>query len=306
MRILIWHVHKAWMTAFVQGPHQYLVPVLPYAGGAGGRVPEWPDSVIDVLPEQAAAAGVDAVVMQRPRELELLAEWYLGGRRPGREVPAIYLEHSTPQGRINEMRHPAADRSDLTLVHVTHFNALLWDSGSTPVQVIEHGIPDPGYRYTGELARAGVVINEPERRARVTGTDLLDGFGKVAPVDLFGIGSRDLSQDRLHDELARRRLYVHPYRWTSLGLSLLEAMHLGMPVLALASTEAPRAVPASAGVVSSDVRILHEAASWLMEDPDAARRLGRAAREHACHRHGLARFLADWDRLLDQVACHPP
>ena len=29
--------------------------------------------------------------------------------------------------------------------------------------VIEHGIPDPGYRYTGELAAAGAVVNEPVR-----------------------------------------------------------------------------------------------------------------------------------------------
>ena len=40
--------------------------------------------------------------------------------------------------------------------------------------------------------------------------------------------------------MARRRLYLHPVRWTSLGLSLLEAMHLGMPVVALATTEVPR------------------------------------------------------------------
>jgi hypothetical protein len=30
------------------------------------------------------------------------------------------------------MRHPAADRDDLVLVHVTHFNAVFWDAGSTP------------------------------------------------------------------------------------------------------------------------------------------------------------------------------
>ena len=29
--------------------------------------------------------------------------------------------------------------------------------------VIEHGIPDPGYRCTGELAAAGAVVNEPVR-----------------------------------------------------------------------------------------------------------------------------------------------
>ena len=45
-----------------------------------------------------------------------------------------------------------ADRDDLLLVHVTHFNDLMWDAGSTATTVVEHGIVDPGHRYTGELA----------------------------------------------------------------------------------------------------------------------------------------------------------
>ena len=48
------------------------------------------------------------------------------------------------------MRHPMADRDDLQLVHVTHFNALFWDAGATPTRVIEHGIVDPGPRYRGD------------------------------------------------------------------------------------------------------------------------------------------------------------
>src|SRR3954464_5490986 len=114
------------------------------------------------------------------------------GRRPGRDVPAIYVEHNALEVRIADMRHPAADRDDVLLVHVTHFNALFWDAGATATRVIEHGIVDPGPRYRGELPRAGAVINEAQRRGRVTGTDLLARF---APVDLFGIGAIDLPQD---------------------------------------------------------------------------------------------------------------
>ena len=35
MRILIWHVHGAWATAFVQGGHEYLVPVDAQSGPDG-------------------------------------------------------------------------------------------------------------------------------------------------------------------------------------------------------------------------------------------------------------------------------
>jgi hypothetical protein len=309
MRILLWHVHGAWTTAFVHGPHEYLVPVLPDRGPDGrgrARTYSWPEAAVEVTPEEARDADVDVVVMQRPEELGGLAERWLG-RRPGRDLPAVYVEHNAPQGRIAEMRHPAADRPDLTLVHVTHFNALFWDSGSTPSRVIEHGIVDPGPRYTGELPRAAAVINEPRRRGRVTGTDLLERLGEEVPIDLFGIGAgevggiEDLPQDALHDEMARRRVYLHPVRWTSLGLSLIEAMHLGMPVVALGTTEVPHAVPAAAGAVSNRMDVLGERLRSLAADPGAAREAGRAARAHALERYGLERFLADWDRLLEEV-----
>jgi hypothetical protein len=310
MRILLWHVHGAWTTAFVHGRHEYVVPVLPDRGPDGvgvARTYDWPDSVTEMPPEQLRDEGFDVVLLQRPHELEGLAEDWLG-RRPGRDISAVYVEHNAPQGRIADMRHPAADRPDLLVVHVTHFNALFWDTGSTRTRVIEHGIVDPGHRYTGELPRAVVVINEARRRARVTGTDLLDRFSQAAPIDLFGMdaaslgGIEDLPQRDLHDEMARRRVYLHPIRWTSLGLSLLEAMHLGMPVVALGTTEACEAVPHEAGAVSTRIDVLTGAVRRLIDDPEEAVARGSAARAAALERYGLERFLADWDDVLEEVA----
>ena len=105
----------------------------------------------------------------------------------------------------------------------------------------------------------------------------------------------------MHAELARRRVYLHPFRWTSLGLSLIEAMHLGMPVVALAATEAAEAVPPGGG------RDVHPPglSAWrrcgAARRPAGGRQMGKLAREAALARYGLARFLADWDRLLAEV-----
>jgi hypothetical protein len=312
VNVFLWHVHGAWTTAFVQGPHRYFVPVTDDRGPDGrgrARTYDWPATTVEVTREQARDLAVDVVVLQRPRELAGLCEDWLGGRRPGRDVPAVYVEHNAPQGRISEMRHPVADRSDLTLVHVTYFNDLFWDAGTTATRVIEHGIVDPGRRYTGELPRAVAVINEPVRRARVTGTDLLDRFAAAVPVDVFGIdaeqltmGIGDVPHARLHDEMARRRVYVHPLRWTSLGLSLIEAMHLGMPVVALATTEASEAVPRAAGAISTNVDELVRRTRELVADPAAAREAGSLARQYARGRYGLTRFLRDWDDLLAEVS----
>ena len=313
MRVLLWHVHGSWTTALVQGEHEYLLPVEPGRGPDGrgrARTWDWPPAAVEVSRDEARDAEVDVLLLQRPDELDGLARDWLGDRR----IPTVYVEHNAPQGRIADMRHPAADRDDVDLVvHVTHFNDLFWDCGSTAKRVIEHGIVDPGYRYSGETERAAVVINEAPRRGRVTGTDLLARFADGGvPIDLFGMKAGDvtgpvhaiddLPQELLHDELARRRVYLHPIRWTSLGLSLIEAMQLGMPVVALATTEAPDAIPAAAGVVSTRVERLTDAARAFLAEPERAREAGLVARRSALERFGLERFLADWDRVLAEVA----
>jgi hypothetical protein len=318
MRVLLWHVHGSWTTSFVQGPHTYLVPVTADRGPDGlgrARTYDWPDSVVEVTPAQLRQEDIDVVVLQRPHEAGLAEGWL--GRRPGRDVPAVYVEHNTPKGEILAARHPVADRDDLTLVHVTHFNRLFWDNGRAPSTVIEHGVVDPGDRYTGELPRAAVAINEPIRRWRVTGTDLLPAFAAAAPVDVFGMRTADLAetlqlgpdrlatydlpQEELHDQMAQRRVYIHPIRWTSLGLSLLEAMHLAMPVVVLASTEAVEAVPPDAGVISTRLDVLTAAVRAYVADPDHAQEMGQQARRAVLARYSLQRFVDDWELLLKEV-----
>jgi hypothetical protein len=313
MRVLVWHVHGGWMDAFVRGAHEYLIPTTPerdaWGLGRGGR--DWPESAREIAPELLADEQIDVVVAQRVEELAL-ADTLLRGT-VGRDVPVVFVEHNTPKGDVPTSRHPLADRDDVLIAHVTHFNALMWDCGTTRTTVIEHGIHDPGPLYSGELERSAVVVNEPVRRGRVTGTDLLPRLAEAADIDVFGMGTAnldlgpavvpigDVPSARLHAELARRRVYAHPMRWTSLGLSLLEAMHIGMPVVALATTDALRAVPPEAGVLSTDVDELVRGIRTFMNEPEAARTAGRSAREHALAHFGLEAFQRRWSEVLEDA-----
>lgn len=311
MRILIWHVHGSWATSFVQGAHDYVLPVLPDRGPDGrgrARTWDWPRSAVERTPDQLRNEPLDLVVLQRPHEAELAATWT--GRTPGVDIPAVYVEHDAPHPHPTHSSHPFADQSRVPIVHVTWFNQMFWDNGRAPVRVVEHGIPDPGARYTGELRRAAVVINEPVRRARTVGTDLLPELAAALPLDHFGWAdgsvpgadhAGDLGQDDMLTELARRRVYLHPNRWTSLGLSLIEAMHLAMPIVAVAATEVPRAVGAAAGVVSARPDELTSALRRFADDPELARATGKAARERALEHYSLARFQRDWDELIHEV-----
>jgi len=282
--------------------------VLPDRGpdGLGRAVTwEWPDAAVEVTPEQACDEPVDVVILQRPRDLVRAEAWL--GRRPGRDVPVIYVEHNTPPDATGNAAHMAASIPGCHLVHVTAFNATYWDNGDAPVTVIDHGIVDPGYSYRGDDPSACVAINDPVRRGRAVGADLVPFFGERVPVAIYGmrteaLGGADLPQDRLHEALVAHRMYLHLSRWTSLGLSLLEAMHLGMPVVALAATAVPTAIPTDAGIVDTDVRVLRDAAAELVRDPERCVQLGKAARAAALERFGLDRFLHSWDVLLEEVA----
>jgi hypothetical protein len=310
------------MTAFVSGGHDYLLPLTLHRDADGlGRAAtwDWPRNAREVPVERLASEQVDVVVLQRPHEVELLEYWT--GWRVGHDVPAVYVEHNAPTGHAVRSRHPVTTDPRLAgipVVHVTHFNAMAWDCGDARTMVVPHGIPDPGYLYTGEQRSVGIVVNEPVRRWRVAGTDLLLALAADLPVAVYGMrlaaleeiaverGVRlreclDLDQAAMHERLARHRAYFHPYRWTSLGLSLIEAMTLGLPVLALSTTEAPVAVPEAAGVVSCDLGLLRATAQRWLDDPDEARERGLAGRERALQHYSLKRFLDDWDHVLQEV-----
>ena len=191
MRILLWHVHGSYCTSIVQGPHEYVLPLLPGRGadGAGrARTWSWPEAAREVPVADLPEEELDVVLLQRPHEADLVERWT--GRRVGTDLPAVYLEHNAPTGHAVRSEHPVVEDPRLAgvpVVHVTAFNAMAWDCGDHPVTVVDHGIPDPGYRYTGSEADVAVCVNEPVRRWRVAGSDLVLDLARTLPVTVYGM-----------------------------------------------------------------------------------------------------------------------
>jgi hypothetical protein len=308
LNVLVWQIHGSYLNTLVQAPHRFYLPTKPgKPEGYGGRGPTYPWSpdTVEVPAEEVRNVDLDLVIYQTEKNFFEDAREILSPEQ--RALPAIYLEHNTPQGRINEMVHPVNDPRVL-LVHVTHFNDLFWDCRETPTRVIDHAVMPSSGGYTGELEKGVSLVNDMPRRKRVVGGDIFARAREEVPLDLFGFNSKevggfgDLPQAEVHERMKAYRFYFNPIRYTSLPLSVLEAMELGLPVVALATTELVSVIKdGKNGFIDTNVENLVHRMRRLLADPEEARRIGEAGRRTARERFGLERFVADWEAAFEEA-----
>jgi hypothetical protein len=307
LKILAWHIHGSYLNSLARLDHDWYLPVTPERGPRyGGRGPTFDlgPHVREVPAAQVRDLGLDLVLCQAPENFYEDRERLLSPAQ--RRLPTIYLEHNTPQPHPTNSRHPVADTPDVLLVHVTHYNQLMWDNGTTPSIVIEHAVAiDPAARYSGERAEGITVTNCIQRRGRITGYDLFCAARERLPLTAVGMeteqigGLGDVPYRDLHRTVAQYRFLFSPMRYTSLPLAVIEAMTLGMPVVGLATTALPTAIEHGvSGFLSCDLDELLDGMRALLADRDLARRMGAAAAETARSRFGLERFAADWERAF--------
>ena len=225
-----------------------------------------------------------------------------------RQLPRLYLEHDPPREHPTDTQHVVND-SNLLLVHVTHFNDLVWDSGRTPTCVIEHGVTVPkDVHYTGELGAGVVVVNGLKSRGRRLGSDVFEQVRSQLPLDLVGMKSEELGglgeipHAQLANFITRYRFFFNPIRYTSLGLSVCEAMMLGMPIVGLATTEMTMVIQNYvSGYVDTNVNAVIDVMQHLLKHPEEAQRMSQNARQVAEKRFSIDRFIRDWDRAFARV-----
>ena len=173
-------------------------------------------------------------------------------------------------------------------------------------------------RVVGELQGVALADEDPQctiafaRRGRRLGADIFERTRTQVPLDLVGMfseesgGLGEVPLIELPEFSAGYRFFFHPIRYTSLGLALIEAMMLGMPVVGLATTELPTIIRnGENGFIATDERELVRAMQALIDDPALARRIGTAGRMTALERFNIARFADDWSAVFRSVAAKP-
>ncbi len=308
LRILTWHIHGNYLWYLSHTGHDFYLPTrndgTPGYGGRGTTFP-FGANVRDVPAGEVRDLEVDCILFQHRDNYLCDRHEILSPRQ--RRLPQLYLEHDPPLERPTGQSHWFQQSRGL-LIHVTAFNALMWDSGDTPTRVIEHGVPQPDdIRYTGQIPRGIVVINDLGARGPRLGPDLFERTRRHVPLDLVGMHSEPLGgigevkPTQLAAFEARYRFFFNPIRYTSLGLAVCEAMMLGMPVVGLATTEmATAVVNGVTGYVDTSLKRLLPRMQRLLDEPQLAMTLGNNARRYARRRFGLRRFVKRWNTVLAQ------
>ena len=309
LRILTWHVHGNYLYYLSHVPHLFYVLTdatrSPGYAGRAGCLP-WGDNVLELPLGQVPVTDFDCVLYQSRQayeadRFELLSE-------AQRNLPRIYLEHDPPRDDASDTHHPVNDPGTL-LVHVTHFNRLMWNNGQTPCRVVEHGVRLPdGVRYAGTLPRGIAVVNHLRQRGRRLGADIFATARKQVPLDLVGMDSEhsgglgEIPNLDLPAFMSHYRFYFHPVRWTSLGLAAIEAMMVGLPILGLATTELVTVIRnGHSGYLHTDLEHLLDEMRHLIASPGAAAELGAAARREALERFNIERFVDDWLQVFREA-----
>jgi hypothetical protein len=305
LKIFTWHIHGTYLYYLSKGDFVIYIPVNDKRDeGYYGRGETFPfgDNVIEVSTEHVKDLEFDCILFQTNKnyfvdQYEVLSETQ-------RQLPRIYLEHDPPRQHPAETKHPVND-PNVIMVHVTHFNRLMWHCNNHIIKVIEHGVPKNDVPYTGELERGIVVINHMHQRGRMLGADVFEEISKQIPLDLVGMGTKEYGGlgEVLHPQLpafiSKYRFFFNPIRYTSFGLAVCEAMMAGMPVVTLATTEYATVFKDGVnGFAHTNTDYLVDAMKMLLHDQALAISIGLAGKSTAESKFSMERFTSQWKSLF--------
>lgn len=264
-----------------------------------------------------------------------LAGAEIWGMRAARKagVPATLITvHSTyqeePQWRLTLRKHAWSEANVLVAVSVAVQDFLLQNGVPLEkIRVIPNGIDinkfEPGWVRKNERRVLGTV----GRLEKAKGHDvLIRALAQLPPtveLKIAGVGSQRKNleklivnlglSNRVHlvgdvlniaDFLRGCDLFVFPSLWEGLGLALIEAAAMKLPIVATSVGGTPEVVRdgESARLVQpNDPTALAEAISWMLEHPEDAKRMGEQARKTVVERFSVEQMVAAYSALYEEI-----
>ncbi|RYE19924.1 MAG: glycosyltransferase family 1 protein, partial [Sphingobacteriaceae bacterium] len=276
-KIFTWPVHQQYLFALAQGNFEFYVPADQNASFKAQFSAQ--KNVIEVDPIDLKNLDFDLILFQdeesyQTKQFEVLTEQQ-------RQLPKIYLEHHPPKQHPTNAKNFVEDVA-IQLVHVNHYNALMWDNNDLEVAIIENGVPNSSVIFSGEKAAGIMVLEEFPADDRVTGMDIFRQVKEALPITIIQIGKDGITYQNLPEKLKSYRFLFCTDRYQSPQFSVFQAMMIGMPVVGLGTTALPTIIENEvSGFVHSDLNYLIGRMKTLLNNPQLAVQLGENARKTA-------------------------
>lgn len=229
-------------------------------------------------------------------------------------VPIINVHHVLPPPgiptenlrKIKEHFAPMVWKN----VFITEYNRAIWQYEPDEGEVIYHGIdammfkPSLPERERGNYALT--VTNDFINRGWAVGFPLWQQVADGLPVKVVG-NTPGLSQAApnivsLIEEYRAASIYFNPSLHSPIPMSLLEAAACGCAIVTTANCGTPLFFEhEKTALMSNDPKRLKSYIQHLIDNPDVANELGRAARECVMEKCDMGRFTNEWNNLLETV-----
>lgn len=165
------------------------------------------------------------------------------------------------------------------------------------------------------LIRAFVEVHKkhPDYDLKIYGGDSFDGTKEILEALIAENNAQDYihlmgASDTLEKDLSDAALFAFTSDWEGLPNALMEAMALGLPIVATdCPCGGPRTIMTNAVdgllIPIMDQKALEDGINHLIEDPDLAQRLGMEARKIADKANGRAVF-EQWRDYIEELCAH--
>ena len=131
LRVLTWHVHGNYLYYLSQAPHEFFIVTKPHDPPAMRAASGTARATTCTRCRRSACATPHSTALYQHQKhyehdrLRLLSD-------DQRALPTLFVEHDPP--RASDGYAASGAGSNVLLVHVTPFNALMWDNGVTPTR----------------------------------------------------------------------------------------------------------------------------------------------------------------------------
>lgn len=293
-KIFTWPTHQQYLFALAQGNAEFFVPEGQNASFKAQFSAQ--KNVTEVELSEIKNLDFDLILFQDEESYQTKQYQVLTEKQ--RQLPKVYLEHHPPKQHPTNAKY-FTEGTDIQLVHVNHYNALMWDNNDLEVTVIESGVPERSVSFSGEKPVGVLVLEESPADDRVTGMDIFRQVKEALPIEVIQIGKDGVTYQNLTEKLSPYRFLFCADRYQSSQFSVFVAMMIGMPVVGLGTTALPTMIENEvSGFVHSDLNYLIEKMQSLLNNQQLTVQLGENAHQTATKLYKSDRFLADWNQLF--------